>query len=192
MPGVVPQWTNHMKTVHVFLSMVDGVHTVAFEGTTDLQEWLVDFLAAPSPFYTAEYGPVHFGISETMFSVADRIAAYFAGLGWPSYYVTGHSKGAGEAILFCAEMKRRGHPPLATRAYEPPQVGGVRLRDYLSDQDVKWTATVNVHGRDIVTQVPFGDPWTHVNDPIPLTVPDTYDIPTKHRIPAVIAALSAP
>ncbi len=188
--GVVPQWTNHMRTVHAFLSMIDGVHVVAFEGTTDLQEWLVDFLALPEPFYTPEYGPTHFGITETMLSVSDSIEAYFAGLGFPPYYVTGHSKGAGEAILFHAEMKRRGHPPIATRAFEPPLVGSRRLRDYLSDQDVKWTSTVNAHGRDIVTQVPFGDLWTHVNDPILLTVPDDYDIPTKHRIPAVVAALA--
>ncbi len=179
-----------MKTVHVFLSMLDGIHTVAWEGTTDLQEWMVDFLALPNPFYTIEYGPTHFGITETMFSVVDAIDAYFKSLGYPPYLNTGHSKGGGESIVFHAEMKRRGHPPLLTRAYEPPQVGGKELRDYLGDQDIKWTATVNVHGRDIVTQVPFGDPWMHVNDPILLTVPDTYDVPTKHRIACIVAALS--
>ncbi len=179
-----------MKTVHVFLSMLDGVHVVAWEGTTDLQEWMVDFLSAPVPFHS-EYGPTHFGITGTMFSVVDQIDEYFKSLDYPSYLNTGHSKGAGEAIVFHAEMKRRGHPPWATRAYEPPQVGGKELRDYLSDQDVKWTATVNAHGRDIVTQVPFGDPWMHVNDPILLTVSDDYDVPTKHRIACIVAALSA-
>ncbi len=89
-------------------------------------------------------------------------------------------------------MKRRGHAPLATRAFEPPQVGGAVLRDYLAGEDIAWTATVNAHGRDLVTQVPFGPDWCHECDPLLLTVPDCYDAATKHRIPAVLAALGAP
>lgn len=190
--GATPQWEDALKTVHVYLSEVDGVHTFAFEGTTDWQEWIIDFMALEVPVMGYPFlGPVHLGLMRDVLAVEPRIYQYLRVNGWPPYYVTGHSKGAGEAILFTALMKQQGHPPLACRAFEPPQVGGHVLRDYLSDVDVQWTCTVNGHGRDIVTRVPFGPTWSHVNDPVLLTVPDDYDIGTQHRIPAVIAALSA-
>jgi hypothetical protein len=189
--GIKPQWTDALGVVHVFLSTIDGVHTVSWEGTTDPQEWLVDFLAFRNPFNSPAYGPTHFGLTQTMLSVADAIEAYLASLGFPPYYNAGHSKGGGEAILFHAEMKRRGHPPLATRVFEPPQVGGTVLRDYFADQDFGWTCTVNAHGRDMVTQVPLlFNSWCHESDPLLLTVPDDYSALTKHLMPAILAALA--
>lgn len=185
--GAVPTWENEAKTIHAYLSEVQGLPCIAFEGTSDLTEWLIDFLAAPITGNPV-LGPVHYGIFRGVFEIVGHIAAYLDGKG--PYYVTGHSKGAGEAILFAALMKDMIRPPLACYAFEPPQIGGSKLRDYLSDVDVRWTETRNVHGRDLVTQIPFGPDWCHVNDPIVLQVPDEYDIPTKHRIPAVIEALA--
>lgn len=186
--GAAPTWENGEKTIHAYLSEVQGLPCIAFEGTTDLQEWLVDFFAVPIHF-DPYIGPVHFGIFNGVWQIKALISNYLFGKG--AYFVTGHSKGAGEAILFTALMKERLNPPLACYVFEPPQVGGPKLRDYLSDVDVKWTATTNKHGRDIVTQIPFGPEWSHINDPILLPVPDEYDIPQKHRIPAVIEALAA-
>jgi lipase (class 3) len=201
--GAVPQWQSRDQRVHVYLSQIDGIHVIAHEGTTSwdnrtsLPEWLIDFDATPVLSPNSAYGHVHQGMMEDVLSIVDQIDAYLAGLGYPPYLLTGHSKGAGEVTLEHAEMKRRGHPPLATRAFEPPQVGGHALRDYLSDQDYAWTCTVNAQGKDLVTRVPEGlqlpflTDWSHIQDPIMLVVPDTYDVATKHRIPAVQEALAA-
>lgn len=187
-----PQWSDDVDLVHVYLSEVNGTHCIAFEGTTDFQEWLVDFLALEIPvFCHPQLGPVHLGFMRDVMSVAHKIEAYLQSLGWPPYYVTGHSKGAGEALLFHGYMKTIGHPPLATRAYEAPRVGSSIMRDYLAGEDIAQTATHNYHGTDIVTRVPFGFTWCDMREPIELIVPDPDDIPTKHKIPAVIAGIAS-
>lgn len=203
LPSAVQQWHGRDNRVHVYLSLIDGVHVISHEGTTDwvdrssLPEWLIDFDATPVLSPGGAYGYVHRGMLLDVLSVVDDIEAYLAGLGWPPYMLSGHSKGGGEVTVEAAELKHRGHPPLAVRAYEPPQVGGFALRDYLSDIDFAWTCTVNAAGRDLVTRVPEGlqlphlCDWSHINDPILLTVADDMDIATKHKIPAVLAALAA-
>jgi hypothetical protein len=187
------QWHDAVDVVHVWLSMIDGVHCLAWEGTHTWEEWIVDFMALEVPFFADEVlGPVHLGMMRDVMAVIDPIYTYLASIGLPPYLNCGHSKGAGEAILFHAAMKARGYPPLATRAFEPPQVGGHVLRDYLSGEDIVWTATTNVHGRDLVVQVPFGPTWSHTSDPLLLTVPDSLDIPSKHMMASVLAALALP
>jgi len=190
--GDTPQWSNYSRTVHVFLSMVNGVHTIAFEGTSDFREWVIDFMAFEVPRVNHPvYGMVHEGFLHTVTGVIGQIDDYLKGLGYPPWYLTGHSKGAGEALIMAAEMKSRGHPPNALVVFEPPQVGGAALRDYLSSLNPTWTATVNSHGRDIVTQVPFGPSWCHANDPLLLRVRDGYSPLVKHRMAAVQEALDA-
>ena len=190
------------ERVHVYLSMVGDLHVFAFEGTTSWKdrssfaEWLIDADGHPVPSPDEAYGFVHHGFLQDVLSVADPICDYLSGLGWPRYLLTGHSKGASEATGMHAEMMRRGHGPVATRAFEPARFGGRKFRDYLRTEDYRWTRTWNVHGPDLVTTVPWGmqgpslDSWSHVNDPIMLQVPDGYDLPTKHRIAAVLEALS--
>lgn len=190
--GAAPMWEDKDRLVHAYLSEVNGHPCVAWRGTSSFQEWIVDFMALEVPTVADLWaGPVHMGLQHDVESVGPAIYATLLKMGLPPYYNTGHSKGAGEAILFHAYMKSRGYPPIFTMAFEPPQVGGHMLRDYLSEEAVTWSATVNKHGRDLVTQVPFGPTWSHINDPLLLTVSDDYDIPTKHRIPAVIEALAA-
>jgi hypothetical protein len=193
-PGATPQWQDSVKLTHVYLQVVDGIHTIAWEGTTDWQEWLFsDFAALAVPVFShPQLGPVHAGMVRDVLSVKDAISAYLASIGWPPYYNTGHSKGAGEALLFHGLMLGDGHPPLCTRAYEAPRVGSWILKDYLAKEDIEQTQTKNVHGADIVTLVPpalVASEWCDVRTPIALTVPDDYSIAQKHRIPAVIEAL---
>lgn len=200
--GAIEQWQGRDNRVHAYLSMVDGVHAITHEGTTDwtdrssLAEWLIDFDAVPVLSPAQAYGRVHRGLLLDVLAIVDQVEDYLARLGWPPYLLFGHSKGGGEVTLEAAEMKRRGHPPLAVRAYEPPQVGGIALRDYLSDVDYAWTCTTNCRGRDVITRVPEGlqlpflTDWSHICDPILLTVPDTLDPVAQHKIPAVLAALA--
>jgi Lipase (class 3) len=196
-PKAVPMWQNvgHLKVVHWFLTDVDGVPTISCEGTNTFWEWIIDFMALKVAFNHDVYGPVHLGLYHDVMSVIDGVCNYLASKGWPEYYMDGHSKGGGEVLLGHAEMKRRGHPPTATRAFEPPRVGTSALVNYLKDEPIVWTATHNHHGTDLVTLVPSElplavlQPYEELDGRMELAVPDAYDIETKHRIPAVIAAL---
>jgi len=191
-PGTQPQWQDNVRLVHVYLSLVNGVHTVAFEGTTDWQEWVFsDFMVGQLilPEYV-ECGAIHVGFARDVLAVLKPIQEYLASVGNPPYYATGHSKGASESILFAAFMKKSGFPPAATWAFEPARCGGQALLDYLSDIPLSWTRTTNAEGDDLVTRVPFGPSWREIPDPLVLEVPASDDLAQKHRIPAVIAGLS--
>jgi predicted lipase len=190
------------ERVHVYISMIDNMYVFAFEGTTawkgrgSFEEWMIDADGIPVPSPDNAYGHVHQGFLEDVLSVRDPIAEYLAGLGWPPYLLTGHSKGASEATGMHAEMKRIGHPPVATRAFEPARFGGRKFRDYMAGENYAWTRTWDIDSVDPVTTVPWGmqgipslDFWSHVCDPILLRVPDGSDVPTMHRIPAVLDAL---
>ena len=194
LPNLAPDWQNTEKTCHVYKSVRNGVLTFAFEGTTDISEWLIDFDALQiqtSPDHPA-FGPLHLVYWNNVQAAVDLyILPTLQTLGFPSYYVAGHSKGAGEATETHAYLKWLGHPPLAVRAYEPPRVGGPLLAAYLSGTDHEWTQTYNADGDDIVTTVPFPPKWAHIGSPIRLKVPDSYGIAQKHRIQAQQEALAA-
>lgn len=188
--GAVPVWQDDVDVVHVFLSEINGMHCLAWEGTHTFWEWVVDFMAIEVPIFShPQLGPVHLGMARDVMSVIRPISSTLESLGWPPYLNTGHSKGAGEALIFHGVMKALGHPPLATRAFEAPRIGSSIMRAYVADQDIIQTATHNYHGTDIVTKVVPGPTFTDMRDPMILTVPDSYDIPQKHEIPAVLAAL---
>ncbi len=191
-PGAVPTWQGDLRLVHVFHSVVDDVNCFAFEGTTDWQEWVVDFFALQVPVFDHPIlGAVHAGYLLNVEAVIGNIIRQMSSLGWPPFYITGHSKGAGEGTLCTGLMKAIGHPPLATRVFEPPRVGGDRLKAFLAADDLIWTQTWNADGADIVTLVPDGPTWDHDGTRLRLEVPDSYGIAEKHKIPAVIAALEA-
>ena len=98
---------------HVFLSEKNGVSIIAFEGTSSLKEWAIDFNAVPldTDFFSHEdLGLVHAGWWQDVESVADEIFADIVELhvqGKP-LACTGHSKGAAEALIFAALAKKRG------------------------------------------------------------------------------------
>ena len=191
---VVYSWENINKTAHLLHTVVNNTNTFAFCGTLPkVDEWEVDFFAIPiSVEDHPQMGDVHAGfLLDAQVAVVEYIAPKLESLGWPPFYLTGHSKGAGEAPLAAGELKAIGHQPIAIRLYEPPMCGGAALLTYLSDIDILWTQTYNNDGVDIVTLVPFGESWKHNGSLLQLKVPDSYDIPTKHRIPAVQAALVA-
>lgn len=185
-----PTFENELKSCHVYESTVNGHPCFAFEGTTDIQEWIIDFLAIQVPVLQHPVlGWVHMGFWEDIGPCVDDIENRLHELGNPPFYITGHSKGAGEAILCHAALKVRGLTPLATRAYEPPSVGGPVLAQFLAGDDLMWTQTFNREGPDIVTLVPGGPTWSHDGQCQRLVVPDNYDVATKHRIPGVMTGL---
>lgn len=202
-PAVAPTFQNAEKLVHVYQSVVtipDGglrFCCFAFEGTTDWEEWIVDFVAGPVPYEQhPDAGMVHAGYLLNVQSVLADIQGAISALGDPPFVICGHSKGAGEAIICHMLLRASGMTPLATRAYEPPRVGGPKLSAYLAGDDVGWTRTTNRWGSDLVTLVPAGPvglegEWEHQGTKTMLTVPDGCGIAEKHKIPSVLAAIQA-
>lgn len=188
--GAAPTFKNAFDTCHCFQSTVNGVVTFAFEGSWDWEVWLTNFAAVPIITHP-RFGPVHSGYLLTIIPVLDQIEAKLRSMGGPPFYLTGHSAGAGEAILAAAQLKYRGLRPEAVRAFEPPVVGSETLWTYLADCNLAWTQTRNDDGSDIVTLVPFGPPWCQAPNKVVLPVPDTLGVVEKHKIPAVLAAISA-
>jgi len=188
-----PQFVNELKTFHGFVREApDGLPTISVEGTTDIVEWMVDIFCVEVPVATyRDLGPVHAGMMADVLSVIDQIEAWIRGDGRP-FRINGHSKGAGEGLLLAGALKNRGLVASQVIAFEAPRIATTDLRAYLAGIDIVQTATHNVHGTDIITQVPFGPTYVDMRAPGLLTVPDSFDIPTKHRIAGVLAGLGAP
>lgn len=192
--GVQPAYQNDDLTCHLYHFIDGDAHVWAFSGTLPkIDEWLVDLNAVDQPIHDhPSLGPVHLGLWENTSGALAFISAKMQDLGWPAFYVCGHSKGAAQAILASAALMDAGHAPVACRAFEPPRVGSVSLVRFLSGFDIAWTQTYNANGSDPVTVVPFWSPFVSLPNVIPLQVPDDADIATKHKIPAVLSALGLP
>lgn len=186
-------WQSKLKLAHVLRTQVDGTLTFAFAGTMGAAEWVVDLLAIPIPLLChPRLGTVHAGFyMDANAAVTEFILPTLMSLGFPSYYLTGHSKGGGDAVMAHALLKDVGHPPVSTRVFEPPRVGGPKLKEFLSGDDLHWTQTRNRHVTDIVTLVPFGPMWEQPTAPVILTASDDDDLASLHRMPQVIASLTA-
>ena len=186
-----PEYENFSKTAHVFHRVVCGMNAFIWEGTIDLAEWLQDFnpLEVPDE-YDPQIGLVHQPSLDNCRDIVPLLLDKLQSLGWPPFLVCGHSKGAREAPICHALMKAKGHPPLATRLFEPPRPGGRLLAEYIGGDDVRATQTWNVHGTDIFTLVPDGDPlWCPAVTPLRYRVQDSYGIAEKHRMPGVIVGI---
>ena len=185
-----PWFTNSTNTCQVCRTTVpDGTVVYAFEGTKTFREWMVDFMALEVPtFRHNSAGPVHFGLWVDALKAIDAIEADVRSHG-KQFALTGHSKGAGQAVLAHMELKCRMLMPRVTRCFEPPMVGTRALSLCMAKDDVVWTQTTNAHGKDVVTMVPDWPEWEHQGVLRALVVPDTYGIAQKHVVASVLAAV---
>jgi Lipase (class 3) len=185
-----PTWQDGARLTHVYQVTVNGITHFNFQGTLDPTEWvnrdfdILGFASLERPLF----GPLHDGFTRGALAMVPLIAAEIQGSGALSFTIGGHSKGAGEAQIAAAELKRLGFPAAAVYLFEPPRAGTAPLKAYLADIPIFATQTFNAIGADPVTEVPAW-PWVDAVDPLRLRVPDGDDIATKHKIPAVIAAL---
>lgn len=188
----VPTWEDDAKLTHVYHVIVNGVDHFNFQGTIDTAEWCnrnLDAIGLES-FEHPDFGLLHDGFARGALAMVPKIASRLAESNVKTFTIGGHSKGAGEAQVAAAELKRLGLLPSAVYLFEPPRAGTATLRAYLSDLAMYGTKTFNDDGADLVTEVPEW-PWVDVIDLDMLKVSDSYDIATKHKIPAVIEALKA-
>lgn len=188
--NAVPTFQDATKMTHVFHVVVNGVDHFNFDGTLDVAEWLNrDFdVIGIETFKHPLFGPLHNGFARGALGVTPKIAAWLRENRTSVFTIGGHSKGAGEAQIAAAELRRLGFPAARVYLFEPPRAGTFVLKSYLASLDVVSTKTINGSGSDMVTEVP-PYPWVDPVTPIMLRVSDGDNIATKHKIPAVIAAL---
>jgi len=143
------------------LPMADGrgATIIAFRGSANTRDWLTDFRIE---FRSTDYGRVHSGFWQSTNSVMPeilRVPAVFAAL---PVIVTGHSKGAAEALICARLLQASGKPVAAVVTFGGPRVGdALWARGYnecpgaegkcLRDITQRW-----VHEEDIVPRMP---PW---------------------------------
>ena len=187
-----PTYQDASGLTHVYLVDVNGVPHFNFQGTLDAAEWINRDLEAIGlqSFDHLQFGVLHDGFTRGAYGVVSQITDYLIKNNITNYTVGGHSKGAGEAQVATAELVYRNRPPKVLYLFEPPRAGTEKLRGYISSVEKYATQTYNTHGNDLVTEVPT-EPWVHVVTPIRLRVPDSYDVATKHKVPAVIEALKS-
>lgn len=135
--------------VHVFLSEIDGCQVIAFEGTQSPQEWAIDILGA-SPDDTKMHhdslGIVHRGWYHDVMAVSDQILAYVMSMPLGARFaVTGHSKGAAEALIMAAELVENGVAIERVTTFGTPHPGDlngylahIEGADYRNGADPVW------------------------------------------------------
>ena len=168
-------------TARVFRTEVNDIAIYAIEGTHDNRGWALDALALPLPSQlvggtpdqilnalhfmaspevvhaTVEHpdiGFVHGGIYAVRASVWDPMLTAIradVSAGTP-VALTGHSLGAGCAVLATALLVAQGIYPIRAAFFAPPRVGFKKMHD-LVDLVVANAAYRN--GNDPVTDVPF-------------------------------------
>ena len=140
-------------TARAFRTLVDDTAIYAIEGTHDSLGWALDFMALPiSSHVTAEdedIGWVHSGINAVLESIWPALIAAMSKD--EKYAITGHSLGAGMALLATARMVAFKHPPVRWAAFAPPRVGFKKMVDLVAT--IPGNAYRN--GNDPVTDVPF-------------------------------------
>ena len=84
----------------------DGTQTFAFRGTSSMAEWLVDAHTRLIPYGHPGFddrGTVHHGFISSLSTIHDQLDRLVDSTA-PLIYVTGHSKGGAEAVLFALRL----------------------------------------------------------------------------------------
>ena len=168
--GAPPTWGT--PDVHAFLTMRDGYTIVAFQGSASMQDWLRDFDAfVVNGTLTRDHkglGLVHAGFFG---DVAQIFATVLKELPGDPVIVTGHSKGAAEALIFAAMLLAATDRNVAkVTTFGTPAPGALRGlldnipgRDYRNEDDpVAAVPPYLPHPRALThIAVPplAGDPW---------------------------------
>ena len=179
-------------TVRAFRTMVDDVAVYAIEGTHDTLGWALDFMALPVPSHVTTEDPdvgwVHGGINAALESIWPLI--YPAMMADEKYAITGHSLGAGLAVISTARMVAKGHLPVRWAGFAPPRVGFKKMIDLVAQ--VPGTGYRN--SNDPVTDVPFrAEPmWVYEQVPLRRGGPPPYRPPwDAHHIDNYVALEAA-
>lgn len=116
---------------------------LAFRGTDDPRDWLVNARIEPKPWPGG--GRLHGGFLEAFNHIAPRLAALRAGHAQRRWLVTGHSQGAAMAVLSSTMLQ-----PLATYGFGCPRLGDAGFDGALATQPLHQV----VNGGDLICRLP--------------------------------------
>ena len=182
---MTPTW--QAADAHVCRFVAAGAIILAWRGTDprSLADWLHDLDAVPAE--DAALGCCHAGFLRDMQAVAPPIMDALA-RAKPSVpiVVTGHSKGAAEALLFSAFLCASGRTPAKVVTFGSPRIGllNTRLPALLAGVE----GSDFRHGADPVPDLPLGFTHPRVLTQLGLAGPDAL---ADHSILAYRAALAA-
>ena len=183
---------------------------VVFRGTKTLDDWLSDFTF---PQVAHPWGQAEDGFSDLYAQCsADVQASVQRARAAPNVFVTGHSLGAGLAVLAAADLVNSGVAPgAAMYTFAGPRVGDLSFAAQFNRRvAVRWRV---VNTEDIVTTVPIATPelfpeghphsafgillmlarklnYEHVGVPVSFTTHNA-SIPANHAMQVYIDALNA-
>lgn len=122
---------------------------IAFRGSADVRAWLTDFRIG---FTRTDFGRVHTGFWQSTNSVMAEVLALPAVRAAIPVVITGHSKGAAEALICARLLRAAGKPVEAVLTFGGPRVGDAAWRagynGLLGEVTQRW-----VHEEDIVARL---------------------------------------
>jgi triacylglycerol lipase len=136
-----------------------GETVIVFRGSTTIEDWFRNFQTAMlnDALLGAVSSGFYVGLPETMALLTPHI-------GTGPLYITGHSRGAAEALLFAAMLAIHGVFATGVVVFGSPRPGGARLKAILASVPVRSYAN-------------YLDPVTEVPVPVPALLP--YEHPTQ-------------
>ena len=144
------------------IRQLDGVDVVAFRGSDDFQDWVVDLRAAPIP---TRLGSVHAGF----YSGIEKMWAELRGQssGRPKI-ITGHSLGAARAAILCGLATLDGAPPHARIVFGEPKPGFIDLAKIIEGITSRSYRNGDNRHHDQVTDLPVTFPPFQYVHPTPI------------------------
>lgn len=148
---------DHFPNESLYACVASDDHTVviAFRGTDDPRDWLVNSDAAPQ---SVPHGVVHRGFYQGMKDLYPEVAtaATAHGADEKNLWLTGHSLGGALAAAFAYETLAEGSlRPAGVVTFGQPLLADAALGAHLSDQ-LGGNYVRFVNERDVVTRVPPG------------------------------------
>jgi hypothetical protein len=150
--------------------------SIAFRGSCNLRDWIQDFKARIEHprirlvAYDGRAAEIHQGFMEDVDSITVDLIAALCDIGAPAsstaagsgravleagvpIFVTGHSKGGGEAIDFALELQRQGLPIAGVYTFGQPRVGNRAFANLYDETLYEETYRI-VNQNDIVPRLP--------------------------------------
>lgn len=150
-------------TMYACVASNDGSVVIAFRGTDELRDWLVNARVLSDPVAP---GSLHRGFHRAAQALRAQITGLIAAHGGAKkrIWVTGHSLGAGMAVAFCYGLFADGQSgPMGLVTFGQPLVTDRAGADFLNQQCAGRYLRF-IHGNDIVTRVL--PTYTHCGDVI--------------------------
>jgi hypothetical protein len=140
------------EATHALVCSNKDVVVIAFRGTADLSNWLIN---CDLRRHTVSDGEAHRGFYESMdaFYPELKAAAKTQGSGSKAVCVTGHSLGGAMAVLFAYEATRKGDLKISSLVtFGQPLPLSMRVAEYMNSQlGSRFRRFVN--GADVVTRL---------------------------------------